>query len=113
MGDKIVHTLWHLFQKHDFQNITIDGGIIEIQGVQESDVIKTFKKLITEEKTTNTELAKSVKQEAKYLEKYDYLLPEPLFNIGYGAKVFDVDGALKWITDLECLSTILRPSIND
>jgi len=99
MGDKIVHTLWHLFLKHDFQNITTDGGVIEIQGVQESDVIKTFKKLITEEKITNVDLAKSVKQEAKYLEKYDYLLPEPLLNIGYGAKVFDVDGALKWITD--------------
>lgn len=100
MGDKIVHTLWYLFIKHNYEKITVAGGIIEIQGVQESEVIKTLKQLITEQKTTNAELAEViVNREVKHLEKYDYLLPEPLLNIGYGAKVFDVDGALEWVID--------------
>lgn len=100
LGDKIVHTLKYLFIKHDYKNISVYGGIIEIQGVQELEVINTFKRLIKDKVVTNTELAEIiVEREVKHLEKYDYLLPEQLLNIGYGAKVFDVNGALKWVSE--------------
>ncbi len=98
MGDKIVHTLRFLLIKQGYKDITSDGGTIEIQGVQESEVINTFRQLVIQQKTTNTELAEIIiERSIKHLEKYDYLLPEKLLNIGYGAKVFDVDGTLKWM----------------
>jgi ATP-dependent Lhr-like helicase len=101
LGDKIVLTLKYLFIKHEYKSITEYGGIIEIQDVQESEIINTLKKMITDHKVTNTDLAEIIIQrEVKHLEKYDYLLPEPLLNLGFGAKVFDVNGALKWITNL-------------
>jgi len=102
LGDKIVLTLKYLFIKHEYKSISEYGGIIEVQDVQESEVINTLKKIITDKKVTNTDLAEIIiEREVKHLEKYDYLLPEPLLNIGFGAKVFDVKGALKWITNLD------------
>ncbi len=102
LGDKIVLTLKYLFIKHEYKSISEYGGIIEVQDVQESEVINTLKKIITDKKVTNTDLAEIIiEREVKHLEKYDYLLPEPLLNIGFGAKIFNVKGALKWITNLD------------
>jgi ATP-dependent Lhr-like helicase len=35
------------------------------------------------------------------IEKHDSLLPKKIRDIGYGARTFDVDGAYKWILQME------------
>ena len=70
-------------------------GAIEIEGADHSDVSRCLKAFSRENKPSNTDLAKLVKN--KQPEKYDYLLPENLLNEGYGAKAFDVDSTIDWI----------------
>ena len=95
MGDKIVNTLSILldmcgYKAHKF------AGVIEVEGARSSDVSGYLKSFNEGSKPTNAELAKLVKN--KQTEKYDHLLPEELLNEDYGARAFDIDGTIDWIT---------------
>ena len=94
MGDKIVNTLAVLLISQGYK-ASCFAGVIEIEGADYSDVSRCLKTFSRENKPSNTDLAKFVKN--KQTEKYDYLLPENLLNEGYGAKAFDVDSTIDWI----------------
>lgn len=94
MGSKIVSTLTFLLIQNGYKADSY-SGVIEIEDADYSEVCKFLKKLKKGNTTTNTELADMVKD--KETEKYDYLLPESLLNIEFGAKVFDIDGTFEWI----------------
>ena len=94
MGDKIVNTLAVLLISQGYK-ASCFAGVIEIEGADHSDVSRCLKAFSRENKPSNTDLAKLVKN--KQTEKYDYLLPENLLNEGYGAKAFDVDSTIDWI----------------
>ena len=94
MGDKIVNTLAVLLISQGYK-ASCFAGVIEIEGADHSDVSRCLKTFSRENKPSNTDLAKFVKN--KQTEKYDYLLPENLLNEGYGAKAFDVDSTIDWI----------------
>ena len=94
MGDKIVNTLAVLLISQRYK-ASCFAGVIEIEGADHSDVSRCLKAFSRENKPSNTDLAKLVKN--KQTEKYDYLLPENLLNEGYGAKAFDVDSTIDWI----------------
>jgi ATP-dependent Lhr-like helicase len=57
------------------------------------------KKIICEPKISGTELASHMPDTV--IEKHDSLLPKKIRDIGYGARTFDVDGAYKWILQME------------
>lgn len=93
MGSKIVNTLTFIL-RHNGYSADSYGGIIEITDADRFDIYHLLKGLRKENTPTNTELAEIVPD--RETEKYDYLLPESLLNIGFGAKMFDVEGTLEW-----------------
>ena len=95
MGDKIVNTLSILLVMGGY-NADKFAGVIEIGGAGSSDVSGHLKSFSKDNKPTNAELAKLVKN--KQTEKYDHLLPEELLNEDYGVRAFDIDGTTDWIT---------------
>ncbi len=95
MGDKIVNTLSILLVMGGY-NADKFAGVIEIGGAGSSDVSGYLKSFSKDNKPTNSELAKLVKN--KQTEKYDHLLPEELLNEDYGVRAFDIDGTIDWIT---------------
>lgn len=95
MGDKIVNTLAVLLIKAGYK-VNSFGGIIEIQAAKESEVVEHILDILNKNPPTNTELAEFI--ENKHIEKYDYLLPPDLLSIGYGAKAFDVEGTVDWLS---------------
>ena len=94
MGDKIVNTLSVLLVMGGY-NADKFAGVVEIEGVKSSDVSGHLKSFSKDNRPTNAELAKLVKN--KQTEKYDHLLPEELLNEDYGARAFDIDGTIDWI----------------
>ena len=95
MGDKIVNTLSILLVMGGYKSDKF-AGVIEIEGVGSSDVSGHLRSFSKENIPTNAELAKLVKN--KETEKYDHLLPKELLNEDYGARAFDIDGTIDWIT---------------
>jgi len=94
MGDKIVNTLVVVLTRADYK-ATAFAGIVEIEKVKISEVIKYLKEFLQIKPPTNTDLAKDIKD--KSTEKYDNWLPESLLTEGYGQKVFDIEGTVKWL----------------
>ena len=95
MGDKIVNTLSVLLVMGGY-NADKFAGVVEIESAKSSDVSGYLKSFNEDSKPTNAELAKLVNN--KQTEKYDHLLPEELLNEDYGARAFDIDGTIDWIT---------------
>ena len=95
MGDKIVNTLSVLLVMGGY-NADKFAGVVEIEGAKSSDISRYIKSFSKDNRPTNAELAKLVKN--KQTEKYDHLLPEELLNEDYGARAFDIDGTIDWIT---------------
>ena len=95
MGDKIVNTLSILLVGGGY-NADKFAGVIEIEGARGSDVSGHLKSFNKDNRPTNAELAELVKN--KQTEKYDHLLPEELLNENYGARAFDIDSTIDWIT---------------
>ena len=96
MGDKIVNTLSVLLLMGGYKANKF-AGVLEVEGARSSDVSKHLRSFSKDNKPTNAELAKLV--ENKQTEKYDHLLPEELLNESYGARAFDIDGTIDWITE--------------
>ena len=97
MGDKIVNTLSVLLVMGGY-NADKFAGVVEIESAKSSDVSGYLKSFNEDNRPTNAELAQMVKN--KQTEKYDHLLPEELLNKDYGARAFDIDGTIDWITQV-------------
>lgn len=95
MGDKIVNTLSVLLAMRGYKADKF-AGVLEIEGAKSSEVSGYLKSFGKENKPTNAELSKLV--ENKETQKYDHLLSEELLNKDYGARAFDIDGTIGWIT---------------
>ena len=96
MGDKIVNTLSVLLVMGGYKADKF-AGIIEVEKAESLDVSRHLKSFSKGNRPTNAELAKLV--ENKETQKYDHLLPEELLNEDYGARAFDIDGTVVWITE--------------
>ena len=99
VGDKIVNTLTVIFVRYGYK-VDSFGGIIEIENAKMAEKIKILENSINEKELTNAELAKVIEnRDFKQTEKYDYLLPIDLLNKGYGAKTFDINATLQWLSE--------------
>lgn len=96
MGDRIVNTLSVLLDMGGYKANKF-AGVVEIERASSSDVSAHLRSFSKDNRPTNAELAKLV--ENKQTEKYDHLLPEELLNEDYGARAFDIDGTIDWITE--------------
>ena len=95
-GDKVSNAITFMLK---LSGIAADcyAGVIEIQNCDFYELISTFGSIIKNDLFSNSYLAERVK--GKHVYKYDRFLPNSLLNKSYGSKMFDVAGALKWITD--------------
>ena len=96
MGDKIINTLAILLIKSGYK-VSCFAGVIEIENADHSEISEYLQDISKKDSPSNTDLAELI--ENKQVEKYDYLLPENLLNIGYGAKAFDIVGTINWLTE--------------
>ena len=96
MGDKIVNTLTLLMVRAGYKASNF-AGVIEIEDATHSAVFRCLNTAVEEKLVSNSDLAKHSGNNQE--EKYDHLLPESLLHEGYGAKAFDVDGTMDWITN--------------
>lgn len=90
LGDRIVTTIVVLLRRAGLA-ADASSGIIDIQNSSVEQFYQATEAILRDRKPTSVELAESVPDTVS--EKHDLLLPKPLRDIGYGAKVFDVNGA--------------------
>ncbi len=93
-GDKVVNTLIAILMLHNY-DIESYAGVIRVNKVDSVQITRFLQALASNPIPFATELAESVPN--KIIEKFDEYLPEDLLNIGYGAKVFDVNGLSDWL----------------
>ncbi len=96
MGDKIVNTLTILLVRAGLKASSF-AGVIEIVDSSHAAVLECLKTTVEDRRANNTDLSQLI--EDKRTEKYDHLLPEALLEVGYGAKAFDTDGTIHWLTE--------------
>ena len=97
MGDKLVNTLVVMLKFSGYEAGAY-AGIIEINNVNKTEIIEFLNSKILSPFPSNTELAKVVKN--KLAEKFDHLLPEQLLNVSYGAKAFDAEKTVLWLSEI-------------
>jgi len=97
LGDRITNTITVLLRR---QGLSADcfGGVIDITNSTINDFIQAVSIILEKKKPTSTELANSIKD--TIVEKHDPIIPKEIRDLGYGARFFDVDSALKWMSDL-------------
>lgn len=93
-SDKVVNTLATLLINQGFQ-VEVYAGVIGVLKTQSSQVEDVIKSLSTAPLPTAYELAKSVPD--RMIEKFDEYLPDELLAVGYGARMFDVEGLREWL----------------
>lgn len=98
LGDKAVNTLTVMLIQHGFVASSF-SGVIEITNTTVEKVanylINTANGMLSDE----TNLAKTLPEGRKYLEKYDRYISEPLLSEGYGRKAFDLTAVKHWILE--------------
>ncbi len=95
MGDKIVNTITILLIRAGYKAVCY-AGIIEVENADLQETSETLVKISIKDAPSNSELAELV--ENKEFEKYDSLLPKNLLNEAYGAKAFDINGTINWMS---------------
>lgn len=95
MGDKLVNTLVAMLKFSGYEASAF-AGVIEINKATKSEISECLESIISSPISSNTELAKAVKN--KQMEKFDHLLPEQLLNTAYGAKAFDTEKTVSWLS---------------
>ncbi len=96
LGDQIVNTITILLRNKGLV-ANCFGGIIDISNCSLETFAETVKAILSEPKLTSSELANLIPD--TIVEKHDPILPKELRDICYGARFFDVDGALKWFSE--------------
>lgn len=97
MGDKLVNTLVAML-KYSGYEASAYAGIIEINNVNKTKVSECLKSIMLSPIPSSTELARAVKN--KLTEKFDHLIPEQLLNVSYGAKAFDTEKTVSWLSEV-------------
>ena len=97
MGDKLVNTLVAML-KYSGYEASAYAGIIEINNVNKTKISECLKSIILSPIPSSTDLARAVKN--KQTEKFDHLIPEQLLNVSYGAKAFDTEKTVSWLSEV-------------
>ena len=97
MGDKVVNTLVVMLN-HSGYKANNYAGIVEIENANMSEINECLEGIASSHAPSNTHLAESVVD--KQTEKFDYLLPESLLNMAYGAKAFDSETTVIWLAEI-------------
>lgn len=108
MGDRIVNTLSVLLVSEGYRANSF-AGCVEIKNTDCAEVTASLRRFARQGGPDSTELAALVQN--KKTEKYDCLLPESLLEEDYGARAFDVHGAVRWISEadqLGLLGTVMK-----
>ena len=95
MGDKLVNTLVVMLNHYGYKT-TSHAGIVEIENADASEINECLEVISSSPAPSDTSLAESVI--IKQTEKYDHLLPESLLNVAYGAKSFDSEKTVLWLS---------------
>ena len=103
MGDRTVNTLSVLLASEGYKANSF-AGCVEIKNADCAEVTASLRRFARQGGLDNAELAALVQN--KKTEKYDYLLPEDLLEKGYGARAFDVHGAVTWISEADQLGLL-------
>ena len=93
LGDRVVNTITVLLR---MRGLSADcyGGIVDVTKCSTDDFHAVGNAILREPKPSPLELASVLPD--TIVEKHDHLVQDKLRNLGYGARFFDVDGALKW-----------------
>ena len=97
MGDKLVNTLVAML-KYSGYEASAYAGIIEINNVNKTKISECLKSIMLSPIPSSTDLARAVKN--KQTEKFDHLIPEQLLNVSYGAKAFDTEKTVSWLSEV-------------
>ena len=97
MGDKVVNTLVVMLNHSDYKAGSY-AGIVEIENANAGEIRECLSGITSSSTPSNTYLAELVVN--KQTEKYDHLLPEPLLNVAYGAKAFDAEKTVLWLSEI-------------
>jgi ATP-dependent helicase Lhr and Lhr-like helicase len=104
-GDRIVNTITLLLRRAGLIADSF-GGVIEIascpQAMFRDTVAHILKDTIPSAEELGTYVADTI------IEKHDALVPKPLRAIAYGRRSFDVEGAVRWMTDLRVAKELQR-----
>ncbi len=98
LGDKIVNTIIILLRQNGL-SANCCNGIIDINNASPDDFFNVVNKILNISRISPVELAKMIPD--TIVEKHDHFLPRKIRDIGYGAKFFDVDGAIKWFATIK------------
>ena len=98
IGDRITSTITVLLRR---EGLAADcfGGVIEIRNSSVNSFHQAVDTIIRKAKPPPSELACSVTD--TIVEKHDHFLPKELRNLGYGTRIFDVDGAWQWFSEFQ------------
>ena len=72
---------------------------IDINNASLDDFFHAVNEILNGPHISPTELAEMVPD--TILEKHDHFLPREIREISYGAKFFDVDGAMSWLSTIK------------
>lgn len=94
MGDRVTNTIAALLRD---EGLAADcfGGVIDVSEASAGDVYRAMSTVVRRSRPTAAELAENVADTA--VEKHDHFLPKQMRDLGYGAKFFDVEGAMAWL----------------
>ena len=97
MGDRVVNTLVVMLNQWAYKADSY-AGVVEIENTSVDEIKERLKIIAASPVPSNTRLAESVVN--KQTEKYDHLLPESLLNMAYGAKAFDSEKTVLWLSEI-------------
>jgi ATP-dependent helicase Lhr and Lhr-like helicase len=94
LGDKTVNTLVALLIMKGYKAGAY-AGVIEVEKASLEEVKVTLQRLAKEPLFSEAELAEVVPE--KSTEKFDDFLPDDILSLGFGARVYDINSAQKWL----------------
>ena len=97
-GNRTLYTISLLLQKQGIKAKLEDGICMDVDTSKPDDLFDVFKKWIESPLPDGISLVSDVIN--KPLEKWDYLLPEPLLSKNYASFSLDVEGAIQTIKEL-------------
>ncbi len=97
LGDRTINTINTLFRN---EGLSADCfyGVIDISNCSINLFGMTVNNILQKPKPTPMELASNVAD--TIIEKHDHFLPKEMRDLNYGTNFFDIDGAYKWLDNL-------------
>jgi len=97
LGDQVVNTITILLRTKGLA-ANCYGGIIDISNCSMETFFETVKSILYEPQLPQSELANLIPD--TIVEKYDSFLPKDLRDVSYGARFFNVEGAMDWLSQI-------------